>query len=837
MAQRATGLAKGPAARRSSGTNGAKRASADKRNALRAIPLDLAPLLVPYKGHGRLALRVEHMPLQSRLSRGRNNGDNTWSLASDELEDLEFLAPEGSDKTHTLAIRIIARDGGEASTVAVLDLPVSPDGSVKMPVGAAGGAGPPADADRLRALQDELAKLRDELSAREAELGEARQAAEQAAEDAARKDREAASARARETELEKAQKEAARAGDAAAKTHEAELARAREAWDAETVKRLAAATAQAASELECERAAWKAKQDAEIAALAARADKRMAEARTSWEREAADALAKAEKTWKSEEAARLTAAKTRWKEEAAKELDAARASTDAARNAGKTELEQLRGQLAQSQAALADREKALAAARAAAAQEDKRRREEAEAALAKAKESWKAEEAARLAAGEARWRKEAGSALEVLKARCEKAETALADARKTVSATDDEARAELRRLREDLTQAKAALEERDAALREAQSAAEEAKTRGREDGETALSKARAAWKMEEAGRLAEAQAQWKAESERALADMSARCERAEAALKEARNNAEAETSGELSRVRDELAAAQTALAAREQDLARVRSEGEEAYRRWREDAAEALAKAENAWTAGEAERLAEAEARGRQRDDGALREATARYRAAEQALAEMRMRSRSVSEPGDPNMDRLHDEIARLQAMLAERDAELARLRDGSAGTHGIASAAEDGTPQARRNRGLVRDVILVMALVIAAIMLYPKIETLIWPQPTITIVDEEDAANASGPHRAASQSSPAAGRHTAVVARGVNLRAGPSTSAKVVMTLERGVAVAILEERGKWTHVRLLAHGNSASGEGWVYNTYLKETAGAGTTKAEPHK
>ena len=837
MAQRATGLAKGPAVRRSSGANGAKRAAADKRSTLHAIPLDLAPLLAPYKGHGRLALRVEGMPLRSRLSRGRNNGDNTWSLASDELEDLEFLSPEGSDKTHTLAIRIIARDGGEASTVAVLDLRVSPDASARAAAGATGGTSPSADADKLRALQDELAKLRDELSAREAELGEARQAAEQAAVDAASKDREVASARAREAELEKAQKEMVRAGDTAAKNLEAELARARKAWDAETIKRLAAATAHSASELERERATWKAKQDAEIAALEARADKRMAEARTSWEREAADALAKAEKTWKAEEAARLTAAKTRWKDDAAKALDAARASTDAARNAGKTELEQLRGQLAQARAALADREKALAAAQAAAAEEDKRRREEAEAALAEAREAWKTEEAARLGASEAGWRKEAEGALAALKARCEKAEAALADAHKSASATDDEARTELRRLREDLSQAKAALEERDAALGKAQLAVEAAKVRGREDGEAALAKARDAWKAEEAARLAEDQARWKAESERALAEMSARCERAEAALKEARDTTDSDAArdreaAELSRMRDELAAAQTALAAREEELARARSEGEAA--------AAALAKAESAWKASEAERFAQAEAQWGQRSDGALAEATARYQAAELALSELRMRSRSTAQVGDPHMDRLHDEIARLQATLGERDAELARIRTGSAGVPGVASSSEDGAP-AQRSRGLVRDVVLVMALVVAAIMLYPKVETLIsniWPQPTITIVDEEDGADAPALHQTASQSPSVADQRMAVIVRGVNLRAGPSTHDKVVTTLKRGVTVAIVEERGKWTRVRLPAHGKSAVDEGWVYNTYLKEAAAAaGTPKGEPRK
>jgi hypothetical protein len=117
MALRATERAKKPAAK----DVPAKSASGPSR----AIPLALAPLLLPYRKHGKLSLRVERMPQRARLSHGRNNGDGSWSLASDELEDLEYLAPEGSDGADTLSIRIIGLSQG-GTTLAILDVPVSP---------------------------------------------------------------------------------------------------------------------------------------------------------------------------------------------------------------------------------------------------------------------------------------------------------------------------------------------------------------------------------------------------------------------------------------------------------------------------------------------------------------------------------------------------------------------------------------------------------------------------------------------------------------------------------------------------------------------------------------
>src|ERR1700722_11513952 len=91
-------------------------ASAKKSVASRAVRLELKPLLSPYRKHGRFTLRIENLPQSARLSAGQNNGDHTWSLALDELDDLLYFPPAGVDKDHTIAIRVIAKDDIGAST-------------------------------------------------------------------------------------------------------------------------------------------------------------------------------------------------------------------------------------------------------------------------------------------------------------------------------------------------------------------------------------------------------------------------------------------------------------------------------------------------------------------------------------------------------------------------------------------------------------------------------------------------------------------------------------------------------------------------------------------------
>ena len=61
------------------------------------IPLDLGPLLSPYRRHKNLSIRVEKLPQLSRLSQGRNNGDCTFSLKPDDLQGLLYLPPPGAE--------------------------------------------------------------------------------------------------------------------------------------------------------------------------------------------------------------------------------------------------------------------------------------------------------------------------------------------------------------------------------------------------------------------------------------------------------------------------------------------------------------------------------------------------------------------------------------------------------------------------------------------------------------------------------------------------------------------------------------------------------------------
>jgi hypothetical protein len=67
-----------------------------------------------------------------------------------------------------------------------------------------------------------------------------------------------------------------------------------------------------------------------------------------------------------------------------------------------------------------------------------------------------------------------------------------------------------------------------------------------------------------------------------------------------------------------------------------------------------------------------------------------------------------------------------------------------------------------------------------------------------------------------------------AVALRDVNVRAAPSTEAKILSTLPRGVKVATIEQRGSWSLIEIEGAGrDTRPRQGWVYNSLLKsETA-----------
>ena len=459
-----------------------ERRVAEAPAAMRSIPLNLAPLLTPYKKQGRLSLRIERLPRGARLSRGcRNNDGASWSLASDELEDLAYQLPEGCDGEHSLAVRIISLAGG--NTLAVLDFVVSPGADEAAP---SDSIEEPRDDTDLHRLRDELATSKAALAARDSELAET---------------------------------------IASTRDTEAELATARAAWSAELDERLAAAAVQAASHLQACRGAWESEQNALLAKLETHSREQLAEARERWQRETQDALLKAENAWKADEAARLAATAGQWQEKltalqatlAERETASARAieaaeqarvrwqqetqdallkaehewkADEASRLAAAEarwreapadapsgavddhELRSLREQLSALQVTLAERETALTRA-------EERWQREAQEALSTAEQAWKAEETARLAAAETQWREALPPAqpgvvddreLRGLREKSAGLELALAEAtarRESAEAALERARV---RAREEMAAVKATLAMRDAELAQARSA-------------------------------------------------------------------------------------------------------------------------------------------------------------------------------------------------------------------------------------------------------------------------------------------------------------------------------------------------------------------------------
>ncbi|MDE2134619.1 MAG: SH3 domain-containing protein [Alphaproteobacteria bacterium] len=335
MAQRVAGFARRPAAAETGRVDDLIRTMDEAATAPRTIALALAPLLSPHKGRERLSLRIERLHHLARLSRGRNNGDGSWSLWPDEVDDLAYLLPESVDEAHTLAIRIINRDGG---TVAMLDYPIAPGDTLPVcaPV-TPGSAANPVDDSEVRNLRDELAAAR---SAWDAELGE---------------------------------RLAAAAAQAAAN-----LESNRSAWQAEQDACSAALEKRAQERTVQARERWR---QASEAALS--------KAGNDWRAGEAARLAEAEARWR-EQFAKVLAEATARSERAETMLAEARAQAEADRDRSENgELRRLRAELERVKASLAIREIELARARPAAEQARDRWTAEPRVTLQKPERIWR----------------------------------------------------------------------------------------------------------------------------------------------------------------------------------------------------------------------------------------------------------------------------------------------------------------------------------------------------------------------------------------------------------------------------------------------------------------
>ena len=118
--------------------------------------------------------------------------------------------------------------------------------------------------------------------------------------------------------------------------------------------------------------------------------------------------------------------------------------------------------------------------------------------------------------------------------------------------------------------------------------------------------------------------------------------------------------------------------------------------------------------------------------------------------------------------------------------------------------------------------MVVAASLAVAAIMFYPRIESFI-PQIGTIFGDGLTRAGASLPLSPKIAEAP-----MAVVIHGANVRAGPSATADVVSTLQRGVNVATIEQRGAWTLVRIDGESDKTEPrQGWVYSSFLKAAGG----------
>lgn len=784
---------------------------------IRSVPLRLGPLLGPYKGHGRVAVRVERLPYRTRLSAGQNNGDQSWSVLLDELGDLCFQFPSDLQDAPTLAIRVINRDGG---TVAVLDYRVSLSDASPEPDRQGGETPRATPEDAIRGLHAELAKAKEELSARESAFVELQQRA----------------ARNWEEQSQKRIDEA--------------LGAASSQWEADTEKLLAAATDRADSAFEAAQRTWQNEHDARLAESERRTRELAAQDRLRWQHEADTALAMAREDWNAGEASRLVAAQARWRNETAAAA-LADARTEAQRSQGEhAELERLRAELAAAKRLLSGSEVELAKVRSDVDQERVGWRQGTQTAIARAQKAWKTDEDARFVAAETRWREQFAAALAESVAARKRIEAALLEAHASAKSADGKRdQAELQRSQDELTA-------QQLAMTSAQAEFALAREQWRQETDARLVQARKEWKADEYARIAAAETRWRDQSAIALAEAIAGQKRAEAALSEVRAQEDAPRSqpneNEMRRLQDGIASLQSKLDHRETDFVQARAH-------WLHESEEKLARAAVEWRASETARLGEAEARIREESKRSFDTVAARLQQAEAELAELRARPKTETESNDHlAILRLRDELEKARIALEVRDIELRHAR--SATTQALArfrneSEPGDNLPQsgfttwpgrrdkrnvvdAKLSRPLWRDVAIVAGLAALVTVLYPTLVSLLPDEWVAEYGSESDAP--APPHApvvkpAPRSAPPVVELPSDTVIRTAKVHADPSKSSAVLASLPADMKITPLGQRGNWVLVSIDGlDGAHKHQQGWVYASYLS-AAPVSPKAAEP--
>jgi len=300
----------------------------------RRIPVDFRPLLKPHKKAGRLRLRIERLPQGAKLSAGRRCEDNSWSLASDELQDLHFLVSSNVTRSYELTVRVMTLDDDELSTLTVVPFVISAtDDAVPVQTGRDQYGGDPA-------TRNQLSEMHSLFAVREAELLDLRAALQRAI---GERDAELAKARSDwelEADLKVAEavehsrvhyrqeneaKEARRKSRAAQEELKAEWVAAElERAKAERENRSQAEhqiwQSEAARRMEAARLEWKVEADRNLGAACqawqVESEKRIEAERRKWYAQVEGDAAKERDRWESDAAQRLDAARQVWQAEA-----------------------------------------------------------------------------------------------------------------------------------------------------------------------------------------------------------------------------------------------------------------------------------------------------------------------------------------------------------------------------------------------------------------------------------------------------------------------------------------------------------------------------------------
>ncbi|HET7084589.1 MAG TPA: SH3 domain-containing protein [Rhizomicrobium sp.] len=835
-----------------------------------SVPLDLQPLLKPFKRAGRLFLRIERMPQRAKLSAGRRNTDGSWSLASDELSDLNYLVPSNVPAEHELTIRVMTFEDGAASTLKVIQHPIcleeTPDPSVQ------DDAICRSTETHDPVLRSQLGEMQSLFAVRESEVAELR-----AALALAKSETTAELGKVLEAERQRWQAEADLRFQ---KEREAWLAQADQHHDHEHKRR------ETKSQTTLKQAEERWRMQEAVRAAAAHAE---------WQRESAHVLAEEKSKAAKLEASLAAETEKRRKLEAALAHTMAQAGAAPGKNA--PDLDRLHNELATAKAALAEREEELvhnrterdkeretwtAQASERLEAEQKRWQAETQQRLESERQAWQAQADQRIAADRGNFTSQASQQIEAERkhwqAESEKRiegerQAWQAEAGRRAAAEQERWQTEARQhLEAERQRWQAEADQRIEKERQSWQAQAEQQlkndAKGREaESQAALNQAQAQWKAEEAARSDTARAEWQQLSAQLLAgekDKSAKlevslaveadkCRKLEAALAQALarvKTAPGEKTPELDLLREELTAAKTALAERELELTRQKAEREQERSRLQQEAQAALETKALAWKNEDAGQL-KAMAAARAEADEALAEMTLRCEQAENALARAK---RQAAPADDGYVESLRSEITELRRTLAKSETELGWARsalDQSQPLHlrraaenlpiGMpASRIEEEAPAPSAKKTLIRDFLLVMAVALPAILFYPWFAGYLPDGARTTIASVTGGVLSAGTehpavtHAVQPAPAPVVQRPSITVSRAIKLHATPATKGTVVLSLPKGGTLTVLEQSGAWTKVEVPAKDGKPQ-QGWVYSSSLASKKDAPKEPAAP--